>query len=68
VFRYRSATDFIGTMRAFYGPMAKAFEALDDHGRRGLFDDLVALADERNVATDGTLHLPSEYLEIVAVV
>jgi ubiquinone/menaquinone biosynthesis C-methylase UbiE len=68
VFRYRSATEFIDTMRAFYGPMTKAFEALDDQGRSGLFDDLVALAEERNVATDGTLHLPSEYLEIVAVV
>jgi hypothetical protein len=55
-------------MRAFYGPMTKAFESLDDDGRQGLFDDLVALADERNVATDGTLHLPSEYLEIVGTV
>jgi ubiquinone/menaquinone biosynthesis C-methylase UbiE len=68
VFRYRSATEFIDTMRAFYGPMTKAFESLDDTGRQGLFDDLVALADKGNVATDGTLHLPSEYLEIVATV
>ena len=68
VFRYRSAAEFIGTMRAFYGPMTKAFESLDDRDRQGLFDDLVTLADERNVATDGTLHLPSEYLEIVATV
>jgi SAM-dependent methyltransferase len=68
VFRYSSAAAFIETMRTYYGPMTKAFDSLDDDGRRGLFDDLVALAEERNVATDGTLHLPSEYLEVVAVV
>ena len=65
-FRYRSATEFIDVMRTYYGPMTKAFDSLDDDGQRGLHADLVALADERNTSTDGTLRLPSEYLEIVA--
>ena len=68
IFRYRSAAEFADTFRAFYGPMTKAFEALDDAGRDSLYRDLVALAEEGNTATDGTLRLPSEYLEIVATV
>jgi len=67
-FRYRSATEFIDVMREYYGPMTKAFESLDAEGQRGLHADLVALAEERNTATNGTLRLPSEYLEIVATV
>ena len=68
IFRYRSAREFVDTFRAFYGPMTKAFEALDDAGRDALYADLVALAEAGNTATNGTLRLPSEYLEIVAVV
>lgn len=67
VFRYRSARDFLENFRAFYGPMVKAFEALDDERRDHLAGDLVALADERNTATDGSLRLPSTYVEVVAV-
>jgi len=67
VFRYRSAQDFLAAFRAYYGPMVKAFESLDDEGRAGLADALVALAESHNTATDGTLRLPSTYLEVVAV-
>jgi hypothetical protein len=45
--------------------MVKAFESLDDAGRQALAADLLALMDEANVA-DGTLAIPSEYLEVVA--
>jgi SAM-dependent methyltransferase len=67
VFRYRSAQDFLAAFRAYYGPMVKAFESLDDEGRADLADALVALAESHNTATDGTLRLPSTYLEVVAV-
>jgi SAM-dependent methyltransferase len=66
VFRYRSAGDLLDAFRSFYGPMVKAFDALGDEGAT-LADELVALADEHNTATDGTLRLPSAYLEVVAV-
>lgn len=66
VFRYRSSQDFLEAFRTYYGPMVKAFESLDDEGRDGLARDLVALADQHNVATDGSLRLPSAYLEVVA--
>ena len=66
VFRYRSANDFLDAFRAYYGPMHKAFAALDDARGAELAADLVALAERSNTATDGSLRLPSEYLEVVA--
>ncbi|MEY2426272.1 MAG: hypothetical protein QOI61_1844 [Actinomycetota bacterium] len=66
IFRYRSAQDFVTSFKAFYGPMFKAFEALDDDGRDNLAADLAALADEHNTASNGTLRIPSTYVEVVA--
>src|SRR5262249_27657691 len=36
VFRYRSAQHFLDVFRAYYGPVLKAFEALDAPGRKSL--------------------------------
>jgi ubiquinone/menaquinone biosynthesis C-methylase UbiE len=66
-FRYRSATHFLETFRNFYGPMLKAFAALDDEGQQALRNDLFALIARMNRAVDGTMVVPSEYLEIVIV-
>jgi SAM-dependent methyltransferase len=65
-FRYRSAQDWVDTFRTYYGPTHKAFAALDEAGQKAFERDLMALADEHNTAT-GTLRVPSEYLEVVAV-
>jgi SAM-dependent methyltransferase len=65
VFRYPSAAAFVDEFRTYYGPMTKAFEALDDDGRAGLAADLEALAEEQNTG-DGWLRVPSTYLEVVA--
>ena len=51
--------------RNYYGPTLKAFAALDEANQRGLSDDLVALIGRMNRAEDGTMVVPSEYLEIV---
>lgn len=64
-FRYRSADHFIDVFKTFYGPMLKAFGALDEAGQRGLRDDLHALIAKMNDADDGTVAVPSEYLEVV---
>ena len=53
--------------RAFYGPTHKAFAALDAAGQESLRRDLEALWAEHNRATDGTVHVVSEYLEIRAI-
>lgn len=65
VFRYRNAAHWLEVFRTFYGPMHKAFEALDAEKQEALAADLIALAERFNRATDGTLVAPSEYLEVV---
>jgi len=64
-FRYVSAEHFIEVFRTYYGPVHKAFLALDDAGRVALERDLQALLETFNVATDGTLLVPSAYAEVV---
>jgi SAM-dependent methyltransferase len=66
VFRYRSAADFFDAFVAYYGPVVRAWAALDDAGRDSFRTQLVALADEHNRDTSGALAVPSEYLEVVA--
>jgi SAM-dependent methyltransferase len=65
VFRYHSAAHWLEVFRTFYGPMYKAFGALDAEKQESLANDLVALAESFNRATDGTLAAPSEYIEVV---
>jgi ubiquinone/menaquinone biosynthesis C-methylase UbiE len=67
VFRFRSPDDFAQFFRANYGPVHKAFQALDDPGRQRLHDDLVALAQRHDRAPGPSVAMPSEYLETVAV-
>ncbi len=65
VFRYHNAAHFLEVFRTFYGPIHKAFGALDAEKQESLAADLIALAEKFNRATDGTMVAPSEYLEIV---
>ena len=65
VFRYHNAAHWLEVFRTFYGPMHKAFGALDAAKQEALGADLIALAERFNRATDGTLVAPSEYLEVV---
>ena len=67
VFRYRSPEHFLEVFRAYYGPIHKAFLALDAAGQTALHDDFMALTGRMNRATGGTLAVPSEYLEVVVV-
>ena len=65
VFRYHSAAHFLEVFRTFYGPLHKAFAALDADKQAALAADVIALAEKFNRATDGTLVAPSEYIEVV---
>lgn len=67
VFRFRSATEFVEVFRDFYGPVRKAFDALDEHGREQLHDDLYALAVQHDRESGATIAVPAEYVEAVAV-
>jgi len=64
-FRYRSPAHWIEVFRTYYGPMNKAFGALDAGQQTAFTRDLLALMESGNRSGDGTLVLPSEYLEIV---
>jgi len=64
-FRYRSPEHFIDVLKTYYGPMLKAFAALDEGKQKALKDDLHALIARLNKANDGTMVVPSEYLEVV---
>ena len=65
VFRYRSPEHFLDIFKSYYGPMLKAFAALDETNQEGLRNDLLALIGKMNRAEDGTMVVPSEYLQIV---
>ena len=67
VFRYRSPEDFLQYWRTFYGPTMKAFEAVGEAGRDSLQADLLSLIARFNRAEDGTMIVPTEYLETVIV-
>lgn len=65
VFRYKSPKHWLDVFGTYYGPVLKAFAALDPQTGQALAADIEALIDEFNVAKDGTLVLPGEYLEVV---
>ncbi|WP_338691324.1 class I SAM-dependent methyltransferase [Bradyrhizobium sp. 26S5] len=64
-FRYRSREHFLEIFRTYYGPVLKAFGAIDAVKQQLLAADMFRLMDQFNVAKDGTLVIPSEYLEAV---
>jgi ubiquinone/menaquinone biosynthesis C-methylase UbiE len=64
-FRYRSPEHFLDVFRTFYGPVLKAFAALEPAKQQELADDLHALIVRMNRARDGTMIVPSEYLEVI---
>jgi len=65
MFRYRTPEHFLDVFRRYYGPMLKAFDALDTRGRAALSRDIIELISNFNRATDGTMVVPGEYLEVV---
>jgi ubiquinone/menaquinone biosynthesis C-methylase UbiE len=64
-FRYASAEHWIDYFRTWYGPMHRAFAALDPARQKDLHAALLALAQEWNRSRRGTFVAPGEYLEVV---
>lgn len=65
MFRSASGEAWLDNFKTYYGPMHKTFLALDEAGKEGLTADLMALVANLNRAEDGTMVVPSEYLEVV---
>ena len=66
-FRYKSAEHFLEVFKTYYGPVLKAFAALDAAAQQDLHNDLYALIVRTNKSGDATMVVPSEYLEVVIV-
>ena len=66
-FRYRSPATWVDYWRRYYGPTLKAFEAVGEEGRAAFEADLLDNIARFNRANDGTMVVPSEYLEAVIV-
>jgi hypothetical protein len=65
VLRSPSAQTWVDDWRRFYGPTMKAFEAVGPAGAPALEADILALIAEMDQARDGTMVVPSAYLEAV---
>jgi SAM-dependent methyltransferase len=64
-FRYRDPEHFIQVFKTFYGPLLKAFAALDAPKQTALHSDLLDLIARMNKAAGNGMVVPAEYLEVV---
>lgn len=65
VFRYRSPEHWLEVFKTYYGPLLKAFGALEPAAQAALTSDLMAQIERFNRSGDAAMVVPSEYLEIV---
>ena len=65
VFRYHSPQHWLKVFKTYYGPVLKAFAALEPAAQAALERDMATLIGQFNRSGDGTMVVPSEYLEIV---
>ena len=65
MFRYRSAAHFVDVFRSWYGPIHKAFAALDAKGGRALEADLFELVGRFNQGGAERMLVPGTYLQAV---
>jgi ubiquinone/menaquinone biosynthesis C-methylase UbiE len=64
-FRYRSPRHWLEIFRTYYGPLLKTFAALAPPAQAALERELMDLIAQFDRSGDGTMVVPSEYLEIV---
>ena len=67
VFRYRSVEHYADVLRHDLGPTRQTFEKLDGAGEQELRGELADLVRRFNRSGDGTMVVPSDYLEVVAL-
>ncbi len=66
VFEYGPA-EVVEHFRQYFGPTAMAFKAIAPENHEAFRSDTEALWAKNNTATDGTTHVESEYLEVIAI-
>lgn len=65
VFRYRSPGHWLKVFKTYHGPLLKTFAALASPAQAALEQDLLSLIGRFDRSGDGTMVVPSEYLEVV---
>lgn len=65
VFRYRSPEHWLHVFKTYYGPVLKAFAALEPGAQAALASDITALIRRFDRSGGASMVVPSEYLEIV---
>lgn len=65
VFRYRSPEHWLEIFKTYYGPVLRTFAALPPPSQSQLRLDLLSLIERFNRSGDGSMVVPSEYLEVV---
>jgi ubiquinone/menaquinone biosynthesis C-methylase UbiE len=66
-FVHHSTSGLWELFRGWFGPVATGMARLEPGQATAYAQDWVALADEHNIATDGTCEIPSPYLQVVAI-
>lgn len=64
-FRYRSAEHWMEVFKKYYGPVLKTYATLEPASQSALDRDLKTLLRQFDRSADGSLVVPSEYLEVV---
>lgn len=65
MFRYRSPEHWLEIFKGYYGPVLKAFAALEAPEQTALAADLTALVGQFNQSGDSGMVVPGEYHEII---
>lgn len=65
VFRYRSPHHWLHVFKTYYGPVLKAFAALEPGAQTALASDITALIRGFDRSGGASMVVPGEYLEIV---
>jgi ubiquinone/menaquinone biosynthesis C-methylase UbiE len=65
VFRYRSAEHWLEIFKSYYGPLLKAFASLAPPAQSALEHDIRSLIAQFNRSGDGSMVVPSEYLQVI---
>lgn len=66
-YRYRAPKDYFGEFSTYYGPIMLFFNNLNADAQEDVKNGMVAATRDFNVADDGTLVLPLDYVETVAI-
>ena len=62
-----SPADVVEFFRENYGPMTRAFAALESQGQEKLRNELVELWSKANTGSSNTTQVDAEYLEVIAI-